>query len=120
MTEQELRAILSSNLKRYRSYRKFTQEELAEKLGISIPFLSDIENSRKWVSPATLVKLADALNIEPHELLKQEQPASPGMTLILDKWSDEIVDAVTLTVKNIKEYYQSPTNIEKTDNSSVS
>jgi len=105
MVENELRAILSANLKRYRNYRKFTQEEMAEKMEISIPFLSDVENGRKWVSPATLVKLADVLGIEPHELFKPEQNLSPTMQLTLDKWSDEVIDAVTKTVKNIQKYY---------------
>jgi len=105
MTEKEIRAILGANLKKYRNYRNFTQEELAEKLDISIPFLSDIENSRKWISPATLVKLAGVLNIEPHKLLEPEQPLTPAMMITLERWSDEVVDAVTETVKNIKEYY---------------
>ncbi|GBU27872.1 hypothetical protein R84B8_01415 [Treponema sp. R8-4-B8] len=105
MTEQKLRAILSVNLKRYRNYRKLSQAELAEKLGISIPFLSDVENSRKWVSPATLVKFADVLGIEPYELFKPEECLSPPLTLTLNKWSDEIVQAVTQTVKNIQEHY---------------
>jgi transcriptional regulator with XRE-family HTH domain len=110
MTEQKLRAVLSANLKRYRNYRKLSQAELAEKLGISIPFLSDVENSRKWVSPATLVKFADALGIEPHELFKPEEVLSPPLTLALSKWSNEIVQAVTQTVKNIQEYYNTNTD----------
>jgi transcriptional regulator with XRE-family HTH domain len=109
MIENELRAILSANLKRYRNYRKFTQEEMAEKLEISIPFLSDVENGRKWVSPATLVKLANVLGIEPHELFKPQQNLSPTMKITLDKWSDEIVQAVTQTVKNIQDYYATKT-----------
>jgi len=110
MKEQELRAILSANLKRYRNYRNFSQAELAEKLGISIPFLSDVENSRKWVSPATLVKFAEALGIEPHELLKPEENLSPPLTLVLSKWSEDIVQAVTQTVKNIQDYYVTKSN----------
>ena len=105
MTEHELRAILSANVKRYRNYRKLTQEELAEKLGISIPFLSDVENSRKWISPSTLVKFADALGIEPHELFKSPEAVSPAMAIALGKWSEDIVQAVTQTVKNIQEHY---------------
>ena len=105
MTEHELRAILGANLKRYRAYRKLSQEKLAEKLNISIPFLSDVENGRKWVSPATLVKFADALGIEPHELFKPAEALSPAMALTLGKWSDEVIDAVTQTVKNIQDYY---------------
>jgi transcriptional regulator with XRE-family HTH domain len=105
MVENELRAILSANLKKYRNYRKFTQEEMAEKLGMSIPFLSDIENGRKWVSPSTLVKIANVLGIEPHELFKPEQNLSPAMKITLDKWSDEVIYAVTETVKKIQRYY---------------
>jgi transcriptional regulator with XRE-family HTH domain len=110
MTEQELRAILSMNLKRYRNHRKLSQAELAEKLEISIPFLSDVENGRKWISPATLVRFADALGIEPHELFKPAESLSPAMTLTLGKWSDEVIEAVTRTVKNIQDYYLPETN----------
>jgi transcriptional regulator with XRE-family HTH domain len=105
MTEHELRKILSTNLKRYRSYRKFSQAELAEKLGISIPFLSDIENGRKWVSPVTLVKFAAALNIEPYELFKPEDAISPSVASALSKWSGEVADAVTQTLDNIRAHY---------------
>jgi transcriptional regulator with XRE-family HTH domain len=105
MTERELRAILGANLKKYRSHREFSQAELAEKLDISIPFLSDIENGRKWVSPATLVKFAGALQIEPYELFKPAEALGPAMPLTLAKWSDEVIGAVTETVKNIQRYY---------------
>ena len=110
MTERELRAILSANLKRFRGYHNFSQAELAEKLEISIPFLSDVENGRKWVSPATLVKFADALGIQPHELFKPAEALPPAMALTLDKWSEEVIDAVTQTVKNIKEHHLTQTN----------
>jgi len=109
MNEHELRAILSANLKRYRNYRKLSQAELAEKLDISIPFLSDVENGRKWVSPATLVKIADALGIEPHELFKPAEALPPTAALVLGKWSEEVIQAVTLTVKNIQDYYLAQT-----------
>ena len=105
MTEVELRAILSANLKRYRNCLKLSQADLAEKLELSIPFLSDVENGRKWISPATLVKFADTLGIEPHELFKPIEAPSPAMTLALGKWSEEVVQAVTQTVKNIQDYY---------------
>jgi transcriptional regulator with XRE-family HTH domain len=115
MTEHELRKILSTNLKRYRSYRKFSQAELAEKLGISIPFLSDVENGRKWVSPITLVKFATALCIEPYELFKPENTVSSGVATILTKWSDEVAEAVTQTLDNIRGYYLTKDDIPPKD-----
>jgi transcriptional regulator with XRE-family HTH domain len=105
MTEAEIRNIFGSNLKRYRNYRKFSQAELAEKLDISIPFLSDVENGRKWISPITLVKFASALNIEPYELFKPENAISPEITTALANWSNDIVKAVTQSVKDIQTCY---------------
>ncbi|WP_010262206.1 helix-turn-helix domain-containing protein [Treponema primitia] len=115
MTEYELRKILSINLKRYRAYRKFSQADLAEKLGISIPFLSDVENGRKWVSPVTLVKFAAALNIEPYELFKPEDVLSPSIASALSKWSDEVSEAVTQTLSNIRDHYLTESNIPHKD-----
>jgi transcriptional regulator with XRE-family HTH domain len=110
MTEVEIRDIFGSNLKRYRNYRKFSQAELAEKLDISIPFLSDVENGRKWISPMTLVKFASALNIEPYELFKSENAISPEITTALTNWSNDIVKAVTQTVKDIQTCYLTQAN----------
>lgn len=105
MNEQELRNILSANLKRYRNYRKFSQAELAEKLDISIPFLSDLENGRKWVSSSTLVKFASVFNVEPYELFKPEGVLPSTFASALPKWSDEVIEAVTQKVNDIKKYY---------------
>ena len=111
MTEAEIRSIFGSNLKRYRNYRKFSQAELAEKLDISVPFLSDVENGRKWISPVTLVKFASALNIEPYELFKPENSISPEITTALTNWSNDIVEAVSQTVKNIQAVYHTQANV---------
>ena len=105
MTESEMRNIFGSNLKRYRNYRRFSQAELAEKLDISIPFLSDVENGRKWISPLTLVKFASALEIEPYELFKPETAASMEVSSALKNWSKDIIKAVNNTVKEIETCY---------------
>ena len=110
MTEAEIRGIFGSNLKRYRNYRKLSQAELAEKLDISIPFLSDVENGRKWISPMTLVKFASALDIEPYELFKPEKTLSPEISTALANWSNDIIEAVTQTVKDIKTCYLTQVN----------
>jgi transcriptional regulator with XRE-family HTH domain len=90
MDEKDLRAILSANLKRYRGYRKFTQAEFAELIDISIPFLSDIENGKKWVSPHTLAKIADVLHIEAYELLKPENVLPTNAINIIERYSADI------------------------------
>ena len=70
MQEQELRAVLAENIKKYRNRRGWSQLFLSEKLDISANFLSEIETGKGWVSPLTLTKLANALEIEVYELFK--------------------------------------------------
>ncbi|MDR2135819.1 MAG: helix-turn-helix transcriptional regulator [Treponema sp.] len=105
MDERGLREILSGNLKRYRGYRKFSQAELAEKLDISIPFLSDIENGKKWVSPRTLAKMADVLGVDAYELLKPEKALPDNAAGIIEKYSGELYEAFGKTLAKLKNGY---------------
>ena len=68
MEEKELRAVFAENIKKFRNKRGWNQLLLAEKLGISSNFLSEIETGKGWVSPLTLVKLANVLEIDVFEL----------------------------------------------------
>jgi len=106
MTEDNLRAIVRTNIKRYREYRKWTQAQFAEKLSISINFLSDIENGKKWISPASMVKFANVLNIEPFELFKPADAPIPAVSALFSKYNDEVEQAVSASLKQVYRYYQ--------------
>ncbi len=69
MTQSELRGILSTNIKFYRKKLFYTQEKLAEKTGLSAQTINDIEGGRTWVSDKSLIKISEALNISPADLL---------------------------------------------------
>jgi transcriptional regulator with XRE-family HTH domain len=105
MTEKDLRAILSQNIRRFRGYRKLSQADFAEKVDISIPFLSDIENGKKWVSPSTLIKMANALSIEAYELLKPENIIPDGTANILEKYTADIYQIFGNILSDIKQNY---------------
>ncbi|MCL2211009.1 MAG: helix-turn-helix transcriptional regulator [Treponema sp.] len=107
MTEDEFRGIVRTNIKRYRVYKKWTQAEFAEKLDISVNFLSDVENGKRWISPASIVKFASILNIQPYELFKpfDEQPAS--VINLLEKYNDDIEKTISKSIKDVFIYYQS-------------
>ncbi|MBR1911873.1 MAG: helix-turn-helix transcriptional regulator, partial [Treponema sp.] len=49
-----------------------TQASVAEKIGLSEKYISDIETGRKPCSLDTLVSIANALDVEPYELLMPE------------------------------------------------
>ena len=46
-----------------------TQDALSEKIGLNEKYISAIETGAKWGSFDTLISLANALNVEPYELL---------------------------------------------------
>jgi len=67
--EEKLRKALSANIKRYRGKLGFSQEKLAETIGLSSQTINDIEGCRTWVSDKTIVKIARAFNVEVYQLL---------------------------------------------------
>lgn len=68
--EQVLKDTLSGNIKEFRRRRNWSQFTLASKIDISTNFLADIEAGNTWVSAQTLVKIAQAFEIEAFELLR--------------------------------------------------
>ena len=64
----ELRKTLSLNIKRQRKILGLTQEKLAEVTKLSSQTINDIEGCRMWVSDKTIIKLAQALQIDVYQL----------------------------------------------------
>ena len=98
--KDDCRAILSRNIKRYRSRLGLSQLHLALELGISTTFLSDIETGKKWVSAQTLTLLAKALKIDIYELFKPEQDIRSDVSAAVAKYLDDVDDAI---IKSIEE-----------------
>ncbi|MCK5385484.1 MAG: helix-turn-helix domain-containing protein [Alphaproteobacteria bacterium] len=62
-----------SSVKLFRKYRGYTQQELADKIGISKTMISHIENGKKQGSARTLKNIADVLNINMDELIQENR-----------------------------------------------
>jgi len=89
----EVRGVLARNLKLFRARKALSQADLAEKAGISIPFLSDIERENKWPYMETLLNLASALGVEPYQLLQPYDPAGGQNAGIIAKCLDDVREA---------------------------
>lgn len=61
---------LGEKIKYYRKQRKLYQVELADIVDVSTGYIGAIEQSVKSPSLKLLSKIAKALKIQPHELLK--------------------------------------------------
>lgn len=68
MDDLTLRKNFGNKLKYYRLMRGYTQEKLAEKLGIDAHYISDVECGLRNITFKTLSKLTTALEIEPFKL----------------------------------------------------
>ncbi|GHV87170.1 hypothetical protein AGMMS50255_4660 [Spirochaetia bacterium] len=106
MNERELLGILSMNIKQHRARLRWSQAELAEKVDISINFLSDIETGKKWASPNTMVKFADVFNVEAYELLKPNRVVSDETARVLEKYTEDI----RLAINTVHANYLNNTN----------
>ncbi len=67
---------LGLNIAYYRKYRSFTQEQLAEKTGISASFVTKLENPNIFIGITfeKLCRIANALNISEMDLLNFRNP----------------------------------------------
>lgn len=70
--KNDLREEFRNNLRYYRFKNKFTQEDLADKVGLTDKYISDLERGEFSPSFEKISELAIALNIEPYKLLKDE------------------------------------------------
>ncbi|MDF0479662.1 helix-turn-helix domain-containing protein [Vagococcus sp. PNs007] len=73
--KQDLLNSLGSQVRALRLGQGMTQQELAERCELSLPFINLIENNKRNVSLETLVKLLSALNISLSEFF---EPFSHG------------------------------------------
>ena len=67
----DLKEAMAGNLRLARHARKLTQEELADRAGLSSRYLGSIERAAVAASVTVLGHLADALRIDACELIRR-------------------------------------------------
>jgi transcriptional regulator with XRE-family HTH domain len=66
----DLRDVFASNLRRLRHARELSQDDLAYEAEVSRSYLSQLEKGAFYASLKIVSRLANALAVEPAELLK--------------------------------------------------
>lgn len=111
MTVIELKETLSKNIKKYRKGR-FTQETLAEAIGVSSQNINDIEGKRRWPREETLVKLADILGIEIYELFIPSENLINKNNTVLDiekiknQLNNDLVSKIRTSVNKVLDNFE--------------
>jgi len=70
VSKSDIDKVFGKILRNYRIQNNLTQEQLSEKLGISLKYISRIENGNNGVKTQTLIKYMNILGINPIILYK--------------------------------------------------
>lgn len=69
-------SVIGRRIKKERIKQKLKQEELADKLNISVAFMSRVERGRSQINLKRLTQIAEILNVSPGYLLTGSDRAS--------------------------------------------
>ncbi|MCR5080322.1 MAG: helix-turn-helix domain-containing protein [Treponema sp.] len=69
----DIKETLGNNIHQFRLKKNLTQEQLAEKTGITTITLSKLENGKSWISLETLEKIISVLEVKPYQLFIETQ-----------------------------------------------
>ena len=95
-------------VREYRLSKKLTQQELAEKSDLSLPFINLIENNRRNLSVDTLLKILFAMDIDPSDFFRPlSETSDNNLQLLIEKIQlnknrTEIID-LFLNILNLNE-----------------
>ena len=70
----DLTDIVAVRLRQARTDKGWTQEDLAERVGLSVRYIGQVERRQASPSVRVLGQLADALQMEPTELVRRVKP----------------------------------------------
>jgi transcriptional regulator with XRE-family HTH domain len=69
----DLKEVMAINMRRLRYDKKLTQEELAERSGLSMRYIGSIERGAVSASVSVLGKVAVALDVDPCDLIRAQK-----------------------------------------------
>ena len=105
LKKQDIDKVLGEVFKEYRVKNNLTQEKIAEKLGISVKYISRIENGTGGVKVETLVNYMNILGISPnvifekliiHKDLEAQMKLSKKASELSDEKLDFIISVIDL------------------------
>lgn len=70
----DIRRVFGANVRRYRLAAHLSQEAVAERMGVDRAHVSAIERGLQNATLLTILQAAQALNVQPAELLEENVP----------------------------------------------
>lgn len=82
---KNIKKLLGLRIRELRKLKGYTQEQLAEKAGIEIPSLSNIENGKNYPNSETIEKIASGFGVEVFDLYIFEHFNEPNRKNMLSE-----------------------------------
>jgi transcriptional regulator with XRE-family HTH domain len=105
LTGDDINLLFGKNLKRIRTQKNVSQLTLANMADLTHNFINDIENGRKWISPDTLAKLSNALEIEPYQFFSPTLAPLGIDTEFITTYLDDMEDSFIKMVNELRGHY---------------
>ena len=80
--------LLGEQIRKYRKLKKYTLEQLAERLDVSTTFIGQIERAKGIPSLETLIKIANVLEVSTDSLLFGNLNSGAGSEYFYEKISE--------------------------------
>ena len=104
---------IKNNIRNKRKERKFTQEEVAHRLGISLTAYRDIEKGGTSIVNGNVMKLADLLDTTTEELVLGYRPSKEYGTLLEDV-RNEYNSRISILEKRVRDLEKLVDSLEET------
>ncbi|MGB9804090.1 helix-turn-helix domain-containing protein [Desulfofundulus sp.] len=95
-----------SRLRELRKRKKLSAEKMAEILGISVPYLYDLENGRRRLNQDLLVKLYEKFGVSADYILGNDKKTEPDLDAPL--YENNLGDALLKVAEMVYEYNLPP------------
>jgi transcriptional regulator with XRE-family HTH domain len=103
----KIQKVIGRNVKEIRTQLGLTQQVLAEKADISIPFLAQIESGTRNPSLDVIEKLASALDRKAYQLLIEDTERSMDRRSTISNYSNDLRKELTKLIKQIEKKHLS-------------
>ena len=111
MKSIHLQKYIGQRIRIIRKEKNLSQQNLSEKAGVGIDYISNLETKGSNIKIDTLEKIITALNITPSELFESRiTPNNPPRELLADQLTqlpqttqEQLLEAFQLLIKTVKE-----------------
>ena len=94
----EIVKVLGNNIRRLRKSQNLTQEQLAEKADISVPYMTQIELGQKQPTLETVEAIANALKIPFDGLFRTEPTTNENINSSLKTFESNLIKSLTTSI----------------------